>query len=355
MHIALIDESGENPALDVIHLYNEFDLTYLFNISNQEMQTPLHLACIYNKSQCIAKMLQFGNLVFWLSCGICLKTVFVLILVGANPNKVDNAGNTPLHIAVSENAIQCVAELVNQTNYTTKSHALLIDIQNDDGMSSLHMAIRKNNLEIVQMIEAAGASLKLLEPKQGDSVLHMAVQQNSADLVQHLLANSHIDVTQKNTSNYTALGLALGADPMEPNIVQMLKIKEEDISSNSVHFQSNDTQSFDRTPPTIDIHNPNTQHPTSHTPLFDQICIDELCEIFNYNEQWMRLALAFQCQPDRLAKWRTSPDPASQVLQFIASQRIELHQFVNVLMDLDVRNALSCLDDMIARRMENFV
>lgn len=62
LHQALIDESGEQPALDVINLYNEFDLAYLFDKNeNDEMQTSLHLACIYGKSQCIAKMLQFGK------------------------------------------------------------------------------------------------------------------------------------------------------------------------------------------------------------------------------------------------------------------------------------------------------
>lgn len=62
LHIALIDESGETPALDVINLYNEFDLTNLFNEKNDELQTPLHLASIYDKSLCIAKMLQFGKI-----------------------------------------------------------------------------------------------------------------------------------------------------------------------------------------------------------------------------------------------------------------------------------------------------
>lgn len=141
---------------------------------------------------------------------------------------MDNAGNTPLHIAVSEGSIRCVAELVNQQNYTTKSYPLLIDIPNDDGMTPLHLAIRKSNLAIVKMFEAAGASMILCEPKQGDSVLHMAVQQNSEDLVQHLLAHSNINVSLKNTSNHTALAVALGTDPLQPNIVNMLKIKEED-------------------------------------------------------------------------------------------------------------------------------
>lgn len=148
---------------------------------------------------------------------------------------MDSAGNTPLHIAVSECSVHCVHELVNQDNYTRKSHPLQIDIQNDVNMAPLHLAIQKSNLQIVEMIEKAGASLSSRDPKQGNSVLHMAVQQNSEDLVNHLLANPHIDVSQKNTSNYTALDLALCADPMQPNIVNMLMIKEEDNSTNSVH------------------------------------------------------------------------------------------------------------------------
>lgn len=88
--------------------------------------------------------------------------------------------------------------------------------------------------------------------------------------------------------------------------------------------------------------------------LFDEICCDELCEIFNSDDQWMRLGLAFECQ-HKLAAWRISANPARQVLNYIDSKRYELHHVVNVFLELDVRNALSCLDDMIARRMDNEV
>lgn len=67
----------------------------------------------------------------------------------------------------------------------------------------------------------------------------------------------------------------------------------------------------------------------------------------------MRLGQAFECQ-HKLAEWRSTPNPARMVLQYIASNtHYELHHVVNVFLELDVRNALSCLDDMIARQMEN--
>lgn len=94
-------------------------------------------------------------------------------------------------------------------------------------------------------------------------------------------------------------------------------------------------------------------YPSSNHSLFDKTCCDELCNIFNTNDQWLRLGLAFKCH-HKLAEWRSMPDPARCVLQYISSQEhYELHHVVNVFLELDVRNALSCLDDMIARRMEN--
>lgn len=91
-----------------------------------------------------------------------------------------------------------------------------------------------------------------------------------------------------------------------------------------------------------------------NTELFDDVCLDELCTIFNNNGQWLRLAQAFDCK-SQLDEWRRSADPARQLLQFIARQQFELHHVVNLFLELDVRDALSCLDEMIARRMENLI
>lgn len=97
-------------------------------------------------------------------------------------------------------------------------------------------------------------------------------------------------------------------------------------------------------------------YPKAEHPLFDDICADELCDIFNGNAQWLQLAVAFKCPDHQVAEWREDPNPSSRLLQFIAAdQRYELHDVVNVFLELDVSNALSCLDDMIARRMEGAV
>lgn len=147
---------------------------------------------------------------------------------GANPNTVDAHGNTPLHVAVSEKSIKCVRALVNQENYSSDVNLSFIDTLNDDGLTAMHLAIRMSQLSIFQMLEAAGASVLLCESKQGDSVLHMAVQEDSVDFVHHLLNHSKVDVSIKNNSNYTALGLAVSADPQHPNIIKMLAEHHEE-------------------------------------------------------------------------------------------------------------------------------
>lgn len=86
--------------------------------------------------------------------------------------------------------------------------------------------------------------------------------------------------------------------------------------------------------------------------LFDEICMDELCTIFNNHPQLPQLANAFKCE-SKLPEWKTTSNPARLLLQFIASQKYELHHIVNVFLELDVRNALGCLDDLIARKMEH--
>lgn len=135
---------------------------------------------------------------------------------------MDTSGNTPLHVAVSEQSIACVKALIDPANYTSKSNQLQIDTCNYEGSTALHLSILDTNFAIFQILEAAGASVYLCDSKQGDSVLHMAVQQNFVVLVQHLLEHTKFDVSLKNHSNYTALGLALSADPVQPQIVNML-------------------------------------------------------------------------------------------------------------------------------------
>lgn len=63
LHMALTDDKGENAALDVINLLSSFDLEYVFNEKNADDNTPLHMACIYDKDKCIATMLKFGNII----------------------------------------------------------------------------------------------------------------------------------------------------------------------------------------------------------------------------------------------------------------------------------------------------
>lgn len=72
----------------------------------------------------------------------------------------------------------CATKIMEKANYTTeKSKELKIDLINDQGMTPLHLAVRKNNLNMVKKLLDNGSSVKLAESKHGYNVLHIAVEE----------------------------------------------------------------------------------------------------------------------------------------------------------------------------------
>ena len=79
------------------------------NASNNSKQTPLHISVVKNQTEAIAMLLQHG----------------------ADSNKQDIDGNTPVHIAASDDhLVDCLQLLLNQRG---PAGALKLDERNYDG------------------------------------------------------------------------------------------------------------------------------------------------------------------------------------------------------------------------------
>lgn len=128
----------------------------LLQYQNLKKETALHVTCVHDKPEFIR----------------------ALINLGADPNIPDKNGNTPLHVSVELGFLMCATKIMEKANYTTeKSKELKIDLINDQGMTPLHLAVRKNNLNMVKKLLDNGSSVKLAESKHGYNVLHIAVEE----------------------------------------------------------------------------------------------------------------------------------------------------------------------------------
>lgn len=139
---------------------------------------------------------------------------------------MDTRGNTPLHIAVDEDMLSCVQELLSVNVTTTSKGATkaIVDVNvfNDESLTPILIAIERKNFKVVKLLFAGGAMSRLREPKNGNNVLHRAVEMNWFDLVYYILRKRYVNVNEKNSSDFTALDLAIAQQPKSSDVVKLL-------------------------------------------------------------------------------------------------------------------------------------
>jgi len=102
-----------------------------------------------------------------------------------------------------------------------KKHSININVQNDEGLTALHLAASKkyNNPEIVQMLLLKGANPDLQNNKYGTTALHYAARNNKIEIV-NILLDKGANTDLQNKYGETALFYALTFNYKE--IVQIL-------------------------------------------------------------------------------------------------------------------------------------
>ncbi len=116
MHLAAREDS-----LNVLrHILASGQGRMMANIPNAELSTPLHYGASADR----------------------VEALRVLLGAGADPNPRDNAGNTPLHVALFENRLQAFECLL-------EARGVSIDLQNKDGLSIREVALHEPQFERV--------------------------------------------------------------------------------------------------------------------------------------------------------------------------------------------------------------
>lgn len=297
-------------------------MLHILDMVNQHKETCLHIAAVNNKPEYIKALLKLGEFAFssfFLSWHHYLAKLYFICFVGVSPNAVDNIGNTPLHLAVEEAYIDCISELVSSDNYSDDEQ-IDLNIVNDHGMTAIHLAVRNHQLpykqceRILKILLTAGASPKI-PCKNGNSILHMTVQLNLIELVKFILTNTSVDIQLANIAGQTALDLAK-ADPDAHAIVKIIECKLSgneiaNICGSSVAIGLADIKSepmdyFDT--------NADARNEVVGTEL-DEACLNDLCIIFNKDNEWIKLADALYYNAF-VDVWKVSKNPSMMLFKF---------------------------------------
>lgn len=200
-------------------------------ISNPTGETPLHVAVRNNHINAVRSLLEKG----------------------ANPNIKDMDGSTPLHYAASGNNTAILSLLLkygadphmqNVDDYTpfylaayVNNDAAIkklspnqdINRKGNDGSTQLHVAIKNNHLEVLEMLLNHDDIDPNVQDKNGYTPLHLAIENGNLDAVKMLLsykANPNI----QDYDDFTPFHLAAKSDkPASIDIMRALLIKRRNL------------------------------------------------------------------------------------------------------------------------------
>ncbi|XP_054280430.1 putative ankyrin repeat protein RF_0381 isoform X2 [Macrosteles quadrilineatus] len=157
--LSAVDAEGLTPfQLAFLHDNAEIlDLLLSKAAPKTSWQTPLHTALENNNPQ---------------------QLEFFLALSPSVINVQDLNGNSPLHIAVMKNNCKALEELIRK--------GAIIDLPNSQGQTALHLAVEEGCVPVIDELLRLGANINI-NNKEGKSPLHIAVSKKVLSVVAKLV------------------------------------------------------------------------------------------------------------------------------------------------------------------------
>ena len=178
--------------------------------------SPLHNAAALGNQKLVDALLKtrripidvldkYGNTpLYWVLYYKQFHLLETFINNGANINVQNNNGVSILHLATEISPL-LVAKLIFLGAW--------VNVQTSEGLTPIHTAAAAGNLDAIKVLIRCGAYINE-EDISGDSALHIAVRENQIETVK-LLIQEGIDVNIQNEDNETALHLAISLDCKE--------------------------------------------------------------------------------------------------------------------------------------------
>ena len=125
-----------------------------------------------------------------------------LLVAGADPNKLNDAGQSPLDISVA-------AGDVDSVKYLLGSGAQVVhDLLNDEDRSALRLCIRSCNLIRLKNLLMKNPKLINFREKTGNTLFHLASEAGCDAIIEYLVAEG-VSLTARSHTGETALHVAV--------------------------------------------------------------------------------------------------------------------------------------------------
>ncbi|OAD60715.1 85 kDa calcium-independent phospholipase A2 [Eufriesea mexicana] len=176
------------------------DLPNSLNSRNSDGYTPMHVACLNNKPECVKALLLIGaDVNIPATEGQSSSPGYVGDFLHSKPNVLHSEdmkfGGTPLHWSLSREVINALIE----SNCD-------IDALNFNGRTALHIMAMRKRLSCVVALLSHMCSVNIFD-SDGNTPLHLAVSANALAIVQ-ILIGFGADIDVKNWQSETPRHLA---------------------------------------------------------------------------------------------------------------------------------------------------
>ncbi|KAK0581987.1 hypothetical protein LWI29_020143 [Acer saccharum] len=180
-------------------------------------ETPLHIASLLGHAEFVQEILSrkpelAGELDARKSSPLHLATAkgyldIVKMLVSVNPKACsvcDRDGRNPLHIAAIKGHVSILKELVQISSDAVRM------ILMDRGETILHLCVRYNQLQVMQLLVESMHDHGFLNAKDddGNTILHLAVADKQIEAIKFLTTKTATKVNAVNAYGFTALDLS---------------------------------------------------------------------------------------------------------------------------------------------------
>ncbi|KAF9772111.1 hypothetical protein IL306_010228 [Fusarium sp. DS 682] len=238
---------------DSLHILKEQHGTTI-NDSNNDSQTPLHLAIKYRDMFITNRLMKLGGnpginaakdqspLMFACSCG---RLDIVDSMLRENKliaNDKDKHGKTALHYAI-------LSEICDDPNRDEIIKSLVkvmksVDVEDQKGCTPLHLASQNRKASVVSSLLASGASPRV-QDSQGNNPLHYAVQSwydttetsttSGEEIAESLIKKAPNCKIDQNEDGYTPLFLAVRTDKTKAALLLLMNGADPQSKSENQH------------------------------------------------------------------------------------------------------------------------
>ncbi|XP_055688196.1 nuclear factor NF-kappa-B p110 subunit isoform X3 [Lutzomyia longipalpis] len=362
LHWAIRENGGK--VKNILEIVHKFNLNDYLDVVNAKGENCLHITCALDKAEYIRPLINLGanpnardingNTPLHVAVAegryICLsriidRTNYTPKSKALDINLANHQGMTALHLAVKNHDLEATRRLV-------EAGASVKMAEHKHGNSILHIAVSECAVDIVKfLLQKANVQVNQTN-SSGYTALHLACatteSYESKQIVKLLLENKAdpLMVNEGCVQIPQTAGMDMDEDEADMerarNSFELAQNKPEILTV----LQS--FQNFGGTKIKEEIVEHDAEE-ESRAMLLDSICSKQLCDLLNEKDLWKQLAMVLD-QTSQISICERSANPAKTLFNVIEMQDTSVEDLIRSLNYLKLPNAVACVQEMLARR-----